>query len=69
MNVNVYVPAIVILVIATLWFLAQYLAKKRAVDLEVVTLKRSRKIWVPVDAFHLPVFNLQLCVSCEAVHT
>ncbi len=37
-------------------------------DHEVAWLKRSRRIRMPEDAFHMPAHDLQLCVSCECVH-
>lgn len=63
-----YIPVIFVLVIGSIGvWLRRVLAEKKT-DFELEWLKRSRRIRVPDDSFHTPVFNLQLCVSCEEVH-
>jgi len=65
---QLYIPAVAIVVIVTVWILGRYFSKRYAVDVEVESLKRSRKIWLPDDTRHLSIFDLYLCVSCEVVH-
>ena len=66
---HLYFPAIAIAFLLAVGIFAHYFAKRRSVDVEVDSLKRSRKIWVPDDTYHMSIFDLHLCVSCEGVHT
>ncbi len=66
---NWYIPLTIICALGMLGFVAPIIAKRRSIDLELDQLKRNRKIRVPDDPFHISLFNLQLCVSCDEVHT
>lgn len=64
-----YVPFFVILGlgIILIFSFGSSIARKRK-DYEVAWLKRGRRLSIPDNSFHIPLHDLQLCVSCEEVH-
>ncbi len=66
---NLYIPLIIIVALSILGIVTPIIMKKRSIDLELDQFKRSRTIWTPDNAFHISLFNLQLCVSCDELHT
>ncbi len=66
---DLHLLLILVLVACSAGLVAYLIITKRSVDFELDQFKRSRKIWVPDELFHTSLINLQLCVSCEEIHT
>lgn len=67
MDLHIYLIAV--LLVGGVGLIAYQIITRRAVDVELEAFKRSRKVWTPDDMFHTSMVNLQLCVSCEEIHT
>ena len=65
----IYIPFMIVFVLgAFIPFLYVWSRSRKSEDLELESFKRGKRVWVPDETFHISIFDLQLCVSCERVH-